>query len=195
MGLQCTGNPCSTYPIPGNSKRTPEFSGWVKRVTHNLSWARFLWTVPIHLYLKFRSARLGYSRAGSNPLAWDQNPIKPPPPPTLSRLIVARFLCRLLLYPPSVSPAGLAWASWREGGGPIKDDSKKSWDSYYMLFPLRSKCFIFVPGILENMFFICGAERRGERGMGLRGRFFFTYVRLYNVHVLYNAGSVIVNSS
>ena len=28
-----------------------------------------------------------------------------------------------------------------------------------MLFPLRSKCFIFVPGILENMFFICGAER------------------------------------
>jgi hypothetical protein len=37
-----------------------------------------------------------------------------------------------------------------------------------MLFPLRSKCFIFVPGILENMFFICGAER-GGRGMGLVG--------------------------
>ncbi len=123
-------------------------------------------------------------------------PPPPPPPHTqLSRLTVARYLCCLLLYPPSVSPAGLAWASWGEGGeGSIKDDSKKYWDSSYMLFPLRSKCFIFVPGILENMFFICGAERRGGEGDG-EVLLHWLYVRLYNVHALYNAGSVIVYSS
>ncbi len=143
--------------------------------------------------LKFRSARLGYRRAGSTPCL----ELGPPPPPQLSRLTMARFLCRLLLCPPSVSPKGLAWASWREGGGPIKDDSKKSWDSYYMLFPLRSKCFIFVPGILENMFFICGAEKGGGGGWGGWDSVVGSSSLIYDyiMYALYNAGSVLANSS